>query len=67
MARHGWLVLMVQGVLTWVPFALFGARWEAGVGGLLAGLGLLAGCGRLPWQAAPTPKVSPPGRVAVTP
>jgi two-component system sensor histidine kinase DesK len=51
-ARHRWLVLLVQGVLTWVPFALFGARWQAGVGGLLAGLVLLTVASPMSWLLA---------------
>jgi len=35
LARHRWWVLAAQGVLTWVPFALFGGRWQVGIGGLV--------------------------------
>jgi two-component system sensor histidine kinase DesK len=52
LARHRWLVLMAQGVLTWVPFALFGARWQVGIGGLLAGLVLLIVSAPLSWLLA---------------
>jgi two-component system, NarL family, sensor histidine kinase DesK len=51
-ARHRWLVLMVQGVLTWAPFALFGDRWQVGIGGLLAGLVLLTVASPLSWLLA---------------
>jgi hypothetical protein len=50
--RHRWPVLAVQGLLTWVPFAVFGGRWAAGMGGLLAGLVLLTVRGRVAWLAA---------------
>lgn len=52
LARHRWLVLTVQGALTWVPFALFGGGWQVGIGGLLAGLVLLSFAGPVPWLAA---------------
>jgi two-component system sensor histidine kinase DesK len=52
LARHRWLVLVVQGTLTWVPFALFGGGWQVGIGGLLAGLVLLSFAGPVPWLAA---------------
>ena len=29
-----WQALAVQAVLTWVPFAVFGGRWQVGSGGL---------------------------------
>jgi two-component system sensor histidine kinase DesK len=45
-------VLAVQGVLTWVPFAVFGRGWEYGIGGLLAGLVLLMVKGRVSWLLA---------------
>lgn len=50
--RCRWPVLAVQGVLTWVPFAVFGRGWEYGVGGLLAGLVLLTVRGRVSWLLA---------------
>jgi two-component system, NarL family, sensor histidine kinase DesK len=50
--RYQWPVLVVQGVLTWVPFAVFGDRWVVGLGGLLAGLILLTVRGWLSWLAA---------------
>jgi two-component system, NarL family, sensor histidine kinase DesK len=52
LARYRWLVLAAQGVLTWVPFAVFGGRWQVGVGGLLAGLVLLTIPGLASWLAA---------------
>lgn len=52
LSRYRWLVLAVQGVLTSVPFALFGSRWEVGIGGLMAGMVLLAVAGRVSWLAA---------------
>jgi two-component system, NarL family, sensor histidine kinase DesK len=52
LARHRGLVLAVQGVLTWVPFAVFGGHWQVGVGGLLAGLVLLTVSGWVSWLAA---------------
>ena len=39
--RHRYLLLAVQAVLTWVPFALFGASWIPGPSGWLVGLVLL--------------------------
>jgi two-component system, NarL family, sensor histidine kinase DesK len=51
MRRRG-LVLAAQAVLTWMPFALFGGRWQVGVGGLLAGLALLTVSGWVSWLAA---------------
>jgi two-component system, NarL family, sensor histidine kinase DesK len=52
LARYRWLVLAVQGVLTWAPFAVFGGRWQVGVGGLLAGLVLVTVPGLASWLAA---------------
>jgi two-component system, NarL family, sensor histidine kinase DesK len=52
LARARWPVLAVQGVLTWVPFAVFGGRWQVGVGGLLAGLVLLTVPGLVSWLVA---------------
>ena len=52
LARGRWPVLAVQGVLTWVPFAVFGGRWQVGVGGLLAGLVLLTVPGLVSWLVA---------------
>jgi two-component system, NarL family, sensor histidine kinase DesK len=49
LARRRWQALAVQGVLTYVPFAVFGGQWEAGTSGLLAGLVLLTLPGRLSW------------------
>ena len=50
--RHRRPVLAVQAVLTWVPFAIFGAGWQEGIGGLLAGLVLLMVSGRVSWLLA---------------
>ncbi len=50
--RYRWQVLVVQAVLTWVPFAVFGAGWQEGIGGLLAGLVLLTVRGRVSWLLA---------------
>jgi hypothetical protein len=50
--RCRWLVLAAQGVLTWTPFAAFGSRWVAGIGGLLAGLVLLTISGPAAWWIA---------------
>ena len=50
--RHRWLVLAVQGALTWVPFAVFGGAWQVGIGGLLAGLVLLMVPGSASWLLA---------------
>jgi two-component system sensor histidine kinase DesK len=47
--RHRWPLLAVQGVLTVVPFILFGDHWVAGVSGLFAGLVLVLVPGRLAW------------------
>jgi two-component system, NarL family, sensor histidine kinase DesK len=52
LARYRWPVLAVQGVLTWVPFAVFGGRWVVGLGGLLAGLVLLTVPGLVAWLVA---------------
>jgi two-component system, NarL family, sensor histidine kinase DesK len=52
LARFRWPVLAVQGVLTWVPFAVFGGRWLVGAGGLLAGLVLLTVPGLVSWLVA---------------
>jgi two-component system, NarL family, sensor histidine kinase DesK len=52
LARYRWVVLAVQAVLTWVPFAVFGGRWQVGIGGLLAGLVLLSAPGWPSWLAA---------------
>ncbi len=52
LARYRGPTLAVQGVLTWVPFAVFGGRWQVGVGGLLAGLVLLTVSGWVSWLAA---------------
>jgi two-component system, NarL family, sensor histidine kinase DesK len=50
--RHRWTVLAVQAVLTWVPFAVFGGRWQVGVGGLLAGVVLVTVSGPVSWLVA---------------
>jgi two-component system sensor histidine kinase DesK len=50
--RYRWPVLAVQAALTWVPFAIFGASWQEGIGGLLAGLVLLMVPGRVSWLLA---------------
>jgi two-component system, NarL family, sensor histidine kinase DesK len=52
LARYRWPVLAAQGVLTWAPFAVFGGRWQVGVGGLLAGLVALTVPGLASWLAA---------------
>jgi two-component system sensor histidine kinase DesK len=39
--RWRWWFLLLQAVLTYVPFALFGSGWVGGMSGLLAGLVLL--------------------------
>ena len=52
LARHRWLPLVGQGVLTWLPFLLFGSHWQTGVGGLLAGLVLLTVPGPMSWLLA---------------
>ncbi|MGY2875649.1 two-component system, NarL family, sensor histidine kinase DesK [Marmoricola sp. URHA0025 HA25] len=50
-ARYRWQLLAVQGVLTVVPFALFGQHWVAGVSGLFAGLVLVLLPSRVAWPA----------------
>ena len=50
--RYRWPVLATQAALTWVPFAVFGAGWQEGIGGLLAGLVLLMVPGRVSWLLA---------------
>ena len=50
--RYRWPVLAMQAALTWVPFAVFGAGWQVGIGGLLAGLVLLTVPGRVSWLLA---------------
>jgi two-component system, NarL family, sensor histidine kinase DesK len=50
--RYRWQVLAWQSALTWIPFALFGAKWQVGVAGLLGGLVLLCFSGWLSWAAA---------------
>jgi two-component system, NarL family, sensor histidine kinase DesK len=50
--RYRWPALVVQAVLTWVPFAVFGDRWVVGLGGLLAGLIVLTVRNRVSWLAA---------------
>jgi two-component system sensor histidine kinase DesK len=52
LTRHRWQVLAVQAVLTWTPFAIYGGRWVAGIGGLLAALVLLTVRGRVSWLVA---------------
>ncbi len=52
LTRHRWPVLIAQGVLTWIPFALFGGAWQIGIGGLLAGLVLLMLAAPLSWLLA---------------
>jgi len=52
LTRGRWLVLAIQGMLTWAPFAVFGGRWQVGVGGLLAGLVLLTVPGLISWLIA---------------
>ena len=52
LSRHRWLVLAVQAVLTWVPFAVFGVAWQVGIGGWLAGLVLLVVPGWVSWLLA---------------
>jgi two-component system, NarL family, sensor histidine kinase DesK len=39
--RHRYLLLAVQAVLTWAPYALFGQNWTPGPSGWLVGLVLL--------------------------
>jgi two-component system, NarL family, sensor histidine kinase DesK len=50
--RHRLAVIAVQGMATWVSFAVFGRNWQVGIGGLLAGLILLTVRGRLGWVIA---------------
>lgn len=50
--RYRWAVLVVQAVLSWAPFAVFGFRWQLGIGGLLAGLVLVLVPGRRAWALA---------------
>jgi two-component system sensor histidine kinase DesK len=52
LARYRWQILAVQGVLSWVPFAIFGGTWNVGVGGLLPGLVLLTVASPLSWLLA---------------
>jgi len=49
--RHRYLLLAVQAVLTYVPFALFGSSWPAGLSGWLAGLVLLTLSSSASWLA----------------
>jgi two-component system sensor histidine kinase DesK len=51
-ARYRWPALAVQAALTWGALAVFGDRWQIGIGGLLAGLVLLLVPGRLAWPLA---------------
>ena len=44
--------IAAQGVLTWLPFVVFGSHWEVGIDGLLAGLVLLTLRGPLAWAIA---------------
>lgn len=50
-ARHWAMFLAVQALLTYLPFAVFGSHWVAGVSGLLGGSLLLALPGRVSWLA----------------
>lgn len=50
--RYRWPALVVQAVLTWAPFALFGGRWLVGAGGMLAALVLLMVPGWRSWLLA---------------
>jgi two-component system, NarL family, sensor histidine kinase DesK len=50
--RWRWQVLAVQAAATWVPFFVFGGRWQVGIGGLLAGFVLLTVPGRISWLLA---------------
>lgn len=52
LVRFRWPALLVQTLLTWVPFVLFGRQWQPGVGGLLAGLVLLTMSGLTAWLLA---------------
>src|SRR5260370_20164224 len=53
LARYRWQVLAVQAALTWVPFAIFGAQWVFGLGGLLAGVWVSLWSGRVARAGAP--------------
>jgi hypothetical protein len=35
--RYRLLAVAVQGVLTWVPFVVFGGAWQVGIGGCWQG------------------------------
>jgi hypothetical protein len=50
--RYRWSALAVQAAPTLVPFAVFGADWQVGIDGLLAGLVLLMIGGRVSWLLA---------------
>jgi len=50
--RHRWLLLAAQAALTYVPFALFGGSWPAGLSGWLAGLVLLTLPSPASWLAS---------------
>ena len=50
-ARYAGLLLAVQAVLTYLPFALFGDTWVGGVSGLLGALVLLLLPARVRWPA----------------
>jgi len=50
--RYRWWLLAAQAAATWVPVALFGGLWVAGMGGLLAGLVLLSLPAPLSWLVA---------------
>lgn len=52
LARYRGPMLVAQAVLTYVPFAVFGAAWDDGVSGLLAGLVLLTLPRPRAWAAA---------------
>lgn len=47
--RVPWLMIGIQAVLSYLPFALFGPNWVGGVDGLLAALVLLMVPGRARW------------------
>lgn len=49
--RWRWWHLLVQAVLTYVPFAVFGSGWVGGMSGLLAGLVLLTVAAPWSWLA----------------
>lgn len=51
-AARRWWLLAAQTVLTYVPFALFGSSWVAGLSGLLAGLVLLTVTAPASWLVA---------------